>query len=1152
MQRMIQARESRRLALLRWSGPAVVLALALSGAGARAGSSDLVAPSPEELDAWRSTAGRVHERLTEFEVDTRAYVDLREKEQRARVSEGFRSPLERVRTTEASQRSDAIQRFEQFLTKHGTEPYSDHVRFRLADLYYEVADEAYVKAVQAFEEKVQAAEAAGDLDALGALGEEPRLDLSKPLAMYEEIVRRNKSLPPAERYERLDGVFLLMGVAYSEERAQQDFGKARDAFRDLIETVPNSQYVDQAHLSLGNFLFQYDARFDDAIAEYTRVFEKGDSGKGYQDALYQLAWSRYKLNQYDEALSLFVQLLDLSERGLAETGKESSFAKDARRFMAFTLADQATIQGRAAIDVADAYFKKIGPRAFERAVYIELSDVLTRYTRDEERLAILIRLQNDPRWRLEADNPVHQQALIELYRVNLTTRDLALGGAAQLELTSRYGEGSEWALSNRANPAALAKARDLIEKNLIDVALEYRVRAQDSGSNEDRNLAIERYQDYLNRFPLSEDYYEQRWAMTATMLSAERWADAERESAILVKALKHHEHDDGAVFSLFQTRYQLYSTSNNPESRAPDAPLERSYTTKAGKVIEVYALDPRSAAVISAADGVMTHPFNGLPVGEEGFKAAAEEQMHALMYLSGQILFYHNRFDEARPRLEAVIQRYPKTDEASFAAKLIVDSYQIEGDLDKVRESLETYLGMSLGSEAVAGTVKESLQGALEDTAYLQAQQLASAEKWMEAADAYTKFVRDFPKSKRTADAVYASALFYEKGGKAERANQAYESFANRFPDDSRSEGIYLFIADNLQATFQLDRAVDYYERLVKRFPSSKNAPVALYNAAFLKIGLKDFLGAAQAFEQYARQYPEEADRETVQFLAGEQYEQVDKDRALRFYEGYLSQYGYQNPDNALEAMWRISEIYREKGNTRQSDAKRADIIKAFDQLASSGKTIGPKGNRYAAEAAFPSIVAAYSAYAKEKLTGNDEKDLKLIKEDKPAALKEFQALADAFVAKYKSTEHISGALFYKASAPLYLADLGLSMAPPKGLSEDDTAAYYEILEQKVYPMFLAFEDAGIARLNELVDLAKRNKFHSKWIDEAVAELNRRRPSDYPAVKRELVGRTDSSSPLGVRAVGMPTAPAPTIAPKPAGAVPTAPPTPPVVPKEGP
>jgi TolA-binding protein len=1129
-------------------------------------------PDPEEVEAWRQTAGRVHDRMTEFEADTRSFVDLREREERRRILQGFDGQIAEYQTLEATERQKAMEKFEAFVQKYPNEAYSDHVRFRLADLYFEDSFQAYDDQMKAYEAATSAAEASGDLAGLEALTE-PKLDLQRSIDLYNTILDRNRPLPPAQRYERLDGVYLMLGFCYTDEQSkQQSTDEARKIFEDLATTMPDSDLADRAHLNLGNFLFQLDSKFQEAIAEYQKVYDRGEAGPYFEESIYQLAWAKYKLNQYDDSLALFVQLLDLSERDKADTGKDSPYAKDAVRFMAFTFADQAQMADTPALNVAEAYFTKIGPRDYERKVYIQLTDVLMRYTRPEEAIDVYAKLQDDPRWRNEPDNPEWQQAIIDLYTANLQTRDLAAGGQARLDLTNRYGEDSPWQAANRENPEAVAKARELIEKNLIDVAIEYRVRADETGTPEDLNLAVDKYREYLTRFPLADDYYEQKWNLAATEIKAKRWAEAETELEPLVRAVKHHNHDDAVIYSLFDVRYALFQADGLSADKLPDgAQVERTYTTPFGKQIQVYSYGQRTRKLISAADGVMTHTFDGLPAGqgEEVFKQTAEERQPDFLYLTGQIPFYYFRFDEARPRLQAVIDRYPHTAVASYAADLIVKSYEIEGDLGEVRSHLEQYLAMNLGEATAQPATQTKLHEALEDAAFLQAQQLASAQKYDEAAAAYSAFYHDFPNSKHAADSLFNSARYYEEAGKADQANQVYEQFANRFPDDPHAEKIYFNVAENYRSTFDLDKAVDYYQRLVQRFPTSQNAPIALYNAGFLKIGLRDYLGAAHTFEEYATKYPQEADREQVDFLAGEQYDQVDHDLALRFYQGYLNQYGYQNPDNALQAMWRIAEINQEKGNTKQFEAKRAEIVRAFDQIAASGKPIGPRGQKYAAEAAFPTIVEAWNAYSKDKLPANEAATTKLLTVTKPAELKELDAQLDAFVAKYASFEHRSGALYYKAMLPLYLADLGHSIAPPKGLNEQQTSDYYEILEEKVYPIYNDFEKAGIQRLSELVEAAKTAKQHSKWIDEAQAELNRRDPTTYAAPVRELTGQPDATIPPQLQTEGS-TAPAgspwngnpapapgappasPPVVPKEAPAPGTPPPSPPVQPKESP
>ena len=98
------------------------------------------------------------------------------------------------------------------------------------------------------------------------------------------------------------------------------------------------------------------------------------------------------------------------------------------------------------------------------------------------------------------------------------------------------------------------------------------------------------------------------------------------------------------------------------------------------------------------------------------FRDFISENRHALMYIPAQILHYHNRYDESRPRLEAVIDQYPRKDEASFAASLLVNSYKDEGDLAQVRKYTNRFSTMVLGTADVPdpdGKFRSLLEGTM-------------------------------------------------------------------------------------------------------------------------------------------------------------------------------------------------------------------------------------------------------------------------------------------------------------------------------------------------------------------------------------------------------------------------------------------------------
>lgn len=1082
------------------------------GALAADRAADAAATDAAEVEAYRSTRERFVARMTEITEDTSSFVDFREQEERDLVQDRYTDPLRLLEERQGEQRAIAIERFESFLRKYPTATYADHVRFRLAELYYELSSEEWMMRAAEYDEKVSDPNL--PIDQLEALGPPPTRDLSRSIALYRAIIETNRAKLPAERYERLDGTYLMLGFVYNDSTCgQYDPAQAKATFADLIRAMPESELADRSHLFLGNFAFA-ENQFDPALAEYRKVYEKGREGKYFEEALYQLAWAQYKLSRYDDALQLFTELLDLSEQRKADKGRESAFAPDARRFMAFSFADIAFDKNVDGDAVASEYFAKIGPRPYEREVTRQLTDVLVRYSRYPEAIATYTRLQGDPRWRLEADNP-----RIQIEIINLLQRDRRLeeAGAAQLDFIERFSEGSGWWEANRNDPEALNFARAYMEASLLDVAIEYRVRADETGKKEDYALAAEKYEEYLERFPMSDDYYTQQFYQADTMTKAGQYESALSEFQSLLKSRRHHAYGDAALFGVFQMRQQVMVDLGHVVNQPPSEPqVERSYTVGDGKQIDVYALSQDRLDFIAAADTVLAHTFS--PSKDENlpdYQKEVDAVRHQIIYLNGQIAYYHNRYDEARARFVELVQKYPRTIEANYAAGLIVDSFTTEENLEQVRYWTRYFTNNPPGP--AQDIDPEKFKGTLEGATFkLAMEQAETGEDPTLAAEAFLAFREEFPKSQFRADALYNAAFYYQQAGKATRSNELYEQFVAENPSDDRSLNLYFRIAGNYEAAFELDRAIDYYDRIL-RHPKATDVlqADAQYNKSFLQIGLGRHREAALGYEAYERSYPSQSDREKVYFRAGEQWEKVSTKDAVDFYTRYKQKYPETDADHYLEAEYRLLELYRQQGADQAKLRRQQEqLIASFERFARSGKPIGPNGHAAAAAGEFPKLQAEFDTYASAKLTGNEDRDGKTLNEQQPAAMKAFEAKVDAFISKYRDFEYNSGALFLKAKAALAYADLGLSLQCPKGMSEEDCWLYEDILQEKVFPQFYAVEEVGTKRLLELLEGATSQKRHSRFIDEAMAELNKRDPGKYPAVKRELTGAPDASMPV--------------------------------------
>ena len=1094
----------------------------LSSSSATAQESDAVASvDPGELNALRGARDRFRLRMEELEADTRAYVDLREAEEREAVLSGFDVQIQSLEDTQRDQRYRTIDSFEAFLREYPAAPYASHVRFRLADLRFEEATESWQQDAESYFAKLDDPNLS--IEELEALGEQPLRDLSRSLDLYQRIISDNRYKPKEERYERLDGTYVMLGFVYSDPNNKQyDEAAAIGAFRDLLDAVPESELADRSHLFLGNFAFA-DNRFDEAIASYKAVYDKGNDSKYYMEGLYQLAWARYKLNAFDDALALFTELLDQSHQDWLDSGRESAFAPDARRFMAFSFADLGYDLDRDSVDIATEYFTNAGPRPYEREVIRELADVLERYTRPEEAIAAYELLQTDGRWKLESDNPEHQIALIKLYQTSVA-RDLEQAGEARLTFIDMYGEGTEWWKANQNDPEALAVARNYLEGSLLDVAIEYRVRAQDSGAPEDFALAAAKYREYLDRFPISDDYYEQLWFLADSLKLAGSFDEALEEMDALVRSEKHHIYGDAARYAIMESRYQqMLAMGHEPDAEPADAAVART-DGEGDKAIEVMSLSADRMAFIEAADEVVGHDFSdevrpSLP----DYAAEVEAKRPSLMYLPAQILYYHRELADARARFEQLIAKYPRSIEANYAAGLLVDSYLMEGNLEQVRAYTLRFTVNPPGP--TTDIDPERFRGTLEGTTFQLAMAQADQGDHVGAAEAFLTFLDEFPESEFRVDALYNAAFYYQQAGKVASSNELYEKFVEVHADDARSKSLLFRIAANYEAAFELEKAEAFYDRILGRDDASEAEKAdAQYNRSFLLIGLGRHDEAAKGFEDYEAKFEGQEDRETVLWLAGEQWEKVGDRQAQAFYKRYLRKYPAEQPDHAVEAQYRLLKLLESQGARPRVVAKQRDaILKTFDELVANGAEVGANGHRYAAAADFPRLAALFEDYGDEALTGNETGDAKLLNETKPAELKAFEAEARAFVGRFKSFEHNAAALLLQARAALYLADLGLSIKCPPSLSEEDCWLYEDVLQDKVFPQYYEIEEVGLKRLQDLVAAAKQRKRYAPAIDEALIELNRRRPAEFPAAKRELAGKVDAAMPAAPKPLQMST-----------------------------
>lgn len=1097
------------------------------------------APAPAEVSpemkSLEETAGRYKERMAEFSAETRHFVEVYERDQRDAVERQYLNLNTTLEEDNHTLRSTAIKRFESFLTKYPTAANTPHVMFRLAELYFEESEEAYLAEDNAYRNALDAM--ADDPNAEPPL--EPKKDYRRSMELYQRIIDNYPG------YQYADGCHYMMGYCRVEPNSKAlDEVAALASFQAIIDKYPKSQFAASAHLRVGEYYFDRND-IDRAIVHYEKVVQlEGPEGKQYANGLYKLAWSYYKKSgektpqNFDVALGLLDQLLLWSGTTyLQRYGKASPTEPEAIEYTAISIAEKATTLTRDPLVVAKDFYNKVGNRTYEPKVYKRLADVLTQQARYDEAIAVYHEMQT--RWPNDPENPTYQFTIAQLHNTKLP-KDVAAGNQAISELTERYNDDTPWWRANRNNPDALNVARRYIETSLSAVATRYHIEAGETGRVEDFSKAADLYGQYLKKFPFAKDYYQIQWYRADTLQRAGRVDEAEHEYALLMRS-SGHNFREAALYNVWNIqRVKLMALTQNRFDVAPlDAAVEKKVTLENGQERSILALSDARKAFIDLTSQLGAVDFEAAVARVDAqVKAAAtpeekeviEEQLavvkdhassvnnnvSAIPYLSAQILFYHGRFDEARPRLMEITDRYPESNEAVFSCRLMMDSYTLEDDLDNVKKYA---LFCRSGGFGPKGTVVEDdkFQDFAERASFemaVRAAQKGTVEGRTLAVAKFQAFLQEFPNGNPSyrQKALYNLAVNLDKVGRVVEANNRFEEYIRKYPNDTDSRGLYLRIAGNYAQALDFAKAIELYTQL---YELSKNetengvAADALYNASQLKVGLGDIRGAAAGYEQYARDFRDRADAEGTMFKAGDLWLRVSDAEASRFFKRYLDTYPSANPNHVLEVQYRLVQIAQRAGKEKEIDRAWDDLEAAYARLGEA--SVGPVGRHYAAMAAlrrYEDEVAAYKAY---KFSTNDTKNGELILE-RLERLPPLRDKSTLLVNTYKDFEASSGALYLSGVAFYAMADLIYNAPPPKGLSEDELIIYNEELDKKRIPL----EDLGRGRLELALSFSKDQAQWSEWQVKALTELSNRYPSEYAPEKVEVRAEGDSS----VRTVG--------------------------------
>ena len=120
------------------------------------------------------------------------------------------------------------------------------------------------------------------------------------VSLYQRLLEAYPS------YRRNDTVLYQLARAY-EIGGRMD--EALEVLDELVTHYPATPMIDEVQFRRGEMLFLR-KNYNDAEMAYKEVVAYGDASRFYEQSLYKLGWSQFKLAWYEDSLSPFFELLD--------------------------------------------------------------------------------------------------------------------------------------------------------------------------------------------------------------------------------------------------------------------------------------------------------------------------------------------------------------------------------------------------------------------------------------------------------------------------------------------------------------------------------------------------------------------------------------------------------------------------------------------------------------------------------------------------------------------------------------------------------------------------------------------------------------------------------------------------------------------------
>jgi TolA-binding protein len=565
-------------------------------------------------------------------------------------------------------------------------------------------------------------------------------------------------------------------VLYQLARAYEIGGRNDDALavlNELVQRYPDTPLIDEVQFRRGEMLFLR-RDYNDAELAYQDVVGVGDESRFYEQSLYKLGWSQFKLAWHEDSLDPFFELLDRKignveigdgEQRLQQLGRaEQELVEDTFRVLSISFS---YMEGPESIgDFLDSR----GRPHYSWVIYMNLGDLYL----DKERYvdaagAYEAFVEEDP---FHPKAPLLQVEVIEAYKQG-GFPSLVLDG--KKGFVNRYGmDGGFWERNPREQNAAVEAH---LKANLTDLARYYHAEAQRDGRQGDYQEAARYYRKYLAYFPGEPDTANTNFLLAEILFESRQFEDATNEYERTAYAYPDHARSAEAGYAALLA----YRAHEQSLAGAEKAAWHQRYLDSGLKFADTYPEHPESGAVLTTvAEDLFAQDQFDLAIAVGQAVVAKQPPVEPALARTAWTVIAHSQFDLANFAMaESAYYQLrgftPADDQLAMQdiKDRVASSIYKQGEQARDAGDLETAVThfMRLGQAVPDSDIRATAE-------YDAAAALINLEAWDRAAGVLEGFRRDYPDSEFADDVTQKLAVSYLNSGRGVEAAQEFERIA--------------------------------------------------------------------------------------------------------------------------------------------------------------------------------------------------------------------------------------------------------------------------------------------------------------------------------------------------------------------------------------